>query len=97
MIYNQAFHLPSSFTRQEKTVTMAGKVGETTAAAAVSTGGSLISDAKLKQLYATMVHCRLLTERACRLRGQPRRSSIMQSGAGIRNISFGPVWMAEKN
>jgi TPP-dependent pyruvate/acetoin dehydrogenase alpha subunit len=68
VIYNQRF-ITASFTRQEKTVTMAGKVRRTAAAAAVSTGGSLISDAKLKQLYATMVQCRLLTERACRLRG----------------------------
>jgi hypothetical protein len=29
---------------------MAGKVGQATAAAAVSTGGSLISDPRLKQL-----------------------------------------------
>jgi TPP-dependent pyruvate/acetoin dehydrogenase alpha subunit len=46
---------------------MVGKAKRTAAApsaAAVSTGGSLISDAKLRQLYATMVQCRLLTERA---------------------------------
>jgi Dehydrogenase E1 component len=36
------------------------------AAEGVSTGGSLISDAKLKQLYTTMLQCRLLTERARR-------------------------------
>ena len=32
-----------------------------------STGGSLISDAKLKQLYATMLQCRLLAKSASRL------------------------------
>jgi TPP-dependent pyruvate/acetoin dehydrogenase alpha subunit len=91
VIYNQAFHLPSSFTRQEKTVTMAGKVGQTTAAAAVSTGGSLISDAKLKQLYATMVHCRLLTERACRLRSQPRPAALYAAAMGQEAIATGCV------
>lgn len=37
-----------------------------------ATGGSLIDDAKLKQLYATMLQCRLLTEHARSLRN-PRR------------------------
>jgi TPP-dependent pyruvate/acetoin dehydrogenase alpha subunit len=37
-----------------------------------STGGSLISDAKLKQLYATMLECRLLAQHALRLRNQRR-------------------------
>jgi len=49
---------------------MTGRVRRTTAAAEVSTGGSLISDAKLKQLYATMVRCRLLTEHAAGLSKQ---------------------------
>jgi TPP-dependent pyruvate/acetoin dehydrogenase alpha subunit len=70
---------------------MAGKVGQTTAAAAVSTGGSLISDAKLKQLYATMVHCRLLTERACRLRGQPRPADLYSAAIGQEAIATGCV------
>ena len=91
VIYNQRFNLPSSFTRQEKTVTMAGKVGGTTAAAAVSTGGSLINDAKLKQLYATMVQCRLLTERACRLRGQPRSAGLYAASMGQEAIATGCV------
>jgi TPP-dependent pyruvate/acetoin dehydrogenase alpha subunit len=70
---------------------MAGKVGQTTAAAAVSTGGSLISDAKLKQLYATMVHCRLLTERACRLRGQSRPADLYAAAMGQEAIATGCV------
>ena len=68
---------------------MAGKVGRTTAAAAVSTGGSLISDAKLKQLYATMVQCRMLTERACRLRGQPRSDGLYAASMGQEAIATG--------
>ena len=70
---------------------MAGKVGQTTAAAAVSTGGSLISDAKLKQLYATMLHCRLLTERACRLRGKPRPANLYAAAMGQEAIATGCV------
>jgi TPP-dependent pyruvate/acetoin dehydrogenase alpha subunit len=89
VIYNQPFNRPSSFTRQEKTVTMAGKVGQTTADAAVSTGGSLISDAKLKQLYATMVQCRMLTERACRLRGRPLLRSLYAASMGQEAIATG--------
>ncbi len=68
---------------------MAGKVGQATAAAAVSTGGSLISDAKLKQLYATMVQCRLLTERACRLRGHPRSAGLYAASMGQEAIATG--------
>ena len=70
---------------------MAGKVGQTTAAAAVFTGGSLISDAKLKQLYATMVHCRLLTERACRLRSQPRPAGLYAAAMGQEAMATGCV------
>jgi acetoin:2,6-dichlorophenolindophenol oxidoreductase subunit alpha len=66
---------------------MAGKVGRSTAA--VSTGGSLISDAKLKQLYATMVQCRMLTERACRLRGQPRSAALFAASMGQEAIATG--------
>ena len=68
---------------------MAGKVGQTAAGAAVSTGGSLISDAKLKQLYATMVQCRLLTEHACRLRGQPRSAALYSASMGQEAIATG--------
>ena len=68
---------------------MAGKVGQATAAAAVSTGGSLISDAKLKQLYATMVQCRLLTERVCRLRGQPRSAGLYAASMGQEALATG--------
>jgi TPP-dependent pyruvate/acetoin dehydrogenase alpha subunit len=89
VIYNQPFNQPSSFACQEKTVTMAGKVGQTTAGAAVSTGGSLISDAKLKQLYATMVQCRMLTERACRLRGRPSLRSLYAASMGQEAIATG--------
>jgi TPP-dependent pyruvate/acetoin dehydrogenase alpha subunit len=70
---------------------MAGKVGRTTAAAVVSTGGSLISDVKLKQLYATMVQCRMLTERACRLRGQPRSAALYAASMGQEAIATGCV------
>ena len=68
---------------------MAGKVGQTTTAAAASTGGSLISDVKLKQLYATMVQCRMLTERACRLRGQPRSAGLYAASMGQEAIATG--------
>ena len=47
---------------------MTGKVRPEAAAVDPSSGGSLITDAKLKQLYAMMLQCRLLTERARRLR-----------------------------
>jgi TPP-dependent pyruvate/acetoin dehydrogenase alpha subunit len=50
-----------------------------------STGGSLISDAKLKQLYATMLECRLLAQHARRLRN-PRRT--------LYSASFGQEAMA---
>jgi len=53
------------------------------AAAAGSTGGSLISDAKLRQLYATMIQCRLLTERAHLLHNDCRfPGSAMLDGPG---------------
>jgi TPP-dependent pyruvate/acetoin dehydrogenase alpha subunit len=68
---------------------MAGKVGQATAAAAVSTGGSLISDAKLKQLYTTMVRCRLLAERACRLHGKPPSAGLYAASVGQEAIATG--------
>lgn len=70
---------------------MAGKVRRSAAQAAVSTGGSLISDAKLKQLYATMVQCRLLTERVSRLRGQPAGRSLYAASMGQEAIATGCV------
>ncbi len=70
---------------------MAGKVGQTTTGAAVSTGGSLISDDKLKQLYATMLQCRLLTERARGLRGQPRSAGLYTASMGQEAIATGCV------
>jgi TPP-dependent pyruvate/acetoin dehydrogenase alpha subunit len=89
VIYNQPFDRASLSTRQEKTVTMAGKVGQTTTATAVSPGGSLISDAKLQQLYATMVQCRMLTERASRLRGEPRSAALYAASMGLEAIATG--------
>ncbi len=68
---------------------MAGKVGQTTTATAVSPGGSLISDAKLRQLYATMIQCRMLTERALRLRGEPRSAALYAASMGQEAIATG--------
>ena len=51
-----------------------------------STGGSLIDDAKLKQLYASMVQCRLLTEHGCRLR---RSKSLFDASQGQEAIAVG--------
>jgi acetoin:2,6-dichlorophenolindophenol oxidoreductase subunit alpha len=87
VIYNQRFirysHGPG------ETVTMTGRVPRTAAAAEVLTGGSLISDAKLKQLYATMVRCRLLTEHAARL---PKQSgSAYHASMGQEAIASGWV------
>src|SRR5271169_281833 len=50
-----------------------------------STGGSLIDDAKLKQLYATMLQCRLLTEHERRLRGSkaPFDASLGQEAIAV--------------
>jgi pyruvate dehydrogenase E1 component alpha subunit len=68
---------------------MAGKVEQTTTAAAVSTGGSLISHAKLKQLYATMLQCRLLTERASKLRSRPRSAALYADAIGQEALATG--------
>ena len=54
-----------------------------------STGGSLIDDAKLKQLYATMLQCRLLTEHARRLRTQGR--ALYSASLGQEAIATGCV------
>ena len=51
-----------------------------------STGGSLIDDAKLKQLYATMLRCRLLTERARQLR---RSKTLFGASLGQEAIAVG--------
>ncbi len=52
-----------------------------------STGGSLIDDAKLKQLYATMLQCRLLTEHAGRLGTQSR--ALYSASMGQEAIATG--------
>jgi TPP-dependent pyruvate/acetoin dehydrogenase alpha subunit len=54
-----------------------------------STGGSLISDAKLKQLYATMFECRLLAQHALRLRNQ--RRAFYSASLGQEAIAAGCV------
>ena len=53
---------------------MATKVKESAAVATTSSknGGSLISDDKLKQLYATMLKCRLMEEKALGLKKMAR-------------------------
>jgi pyruvate dehydrogenase E1 component alpha subunit len=51
-----------------------------------STGGSLIDDAKLKQLYATMLQCRLLTEHGRRLR---RSKTVYDASLGQEAIAVG--------
>jgi TPP-dependent pyruvate/acetoin dehydrogenase alpha subunit len=51
-----------------------------------STGGSLIDDSKLKQLYATMVQCRLLTEHGRRLR---RSKALFDASLGQEAIAVG--------
>jgi TPP-dependent pyruvate/acetoin dehydrogenase alpha subunit len=53
------------------------------------TGGSLISDAKLKQLYATMLECRLLAQHALRLRNQ--RRAFYSASLGQEAIAAGCV------
>jgi pyruvate dehydrogenase E1 component alpha subunit len=54
--------------------------------AGTSTGGSLINDEKLKQLYATMLRCRLLTERARPLR---RSKKLSDASLGQEAIAVG--------
>jgi pyruvate dehydrogenase E1 component alpha subunit len=51
-----------------------------------STGGSLIDDAKLKQLYATMLQCRLLTEHG---RGIRQSKTIFDASLGQEAIAVG--------
>jgi TPP-dependent pyruvate/acetoin dehydrogenase alpha subunit len=66
---------------------MAYKIRE--AAEVVSTGGSLISDAKLKQLYTTMLQCRLLTERARRAHNRNGSASLYAAAVGQEAIATG--------
>jgi TPP-dependent pyruvate/acetoin dehydrogenase alpha subunit len=51
-----------------------------------STGGSLIDDAKLKQLYATMLQCRMLTEHGRRIR---RSKTVFDASLGQEAIAVG--------
>ena len=53
------------------------------------TTGSLIEDTKLKQLYATMLQCRLLTEHAGSLRNQPRAKALYSASMGQEAIVTG--------
>ena len=54
-----------------------------------SANGSLIEDTKLKQLYATMLQCRLLTEHAGSLRNQPRAKALYSASMGQEAIVTG--------
>jgi TPP-dependent pyruvate/acetoin dehydrogenase alpha subunit len=54
-----------------------------------SANGSLIENAKLKQLYATMLQCRLLTEHAGSLRNQPRAKALYSASMGQEAIATG--------
>ena len=51
-----------------------------------STGGSLIDDVKLKQLYAIMLQCRLLTEHGQRIR---RAKTLFDASLGQEAIAVG--------
>lgn len=53
------------------------------------TTGSLIEDTKLKQLYATMLQCRLLTEHAGSLRNQARAKALYSASMGQEAIVTG--------
>ena len=55
----------------------------------VSNGGSLISNAKLKQLYTTMLQCRLLTERACRRLNRNGSAARYEACAGQEALAAG--------
>ena len=54
-----------------------------------STNGSLIEDTKLKQLYAIMLQCRLLTEHAGGLRNEPRAKALYCASIGQEAIATG--------
>lgn len=68
---------------------MTGKNG--TEAAPASTGGSLISDEKLRQLYTTMVRCRLLAEFAAGVRPKAKQASLYAVAMGQEAIAAGWV------
>ncbi len=51
--------------------------------------GALISNAKLQQLYATMLRCRLLSERARRLRKQNGAARLFAACSGHEAIAVG--------
>jgi TPP-dependent pyruvate/acetoin dehydrogenase alpha subunit len=70
---------------------MTGKERPLGATAAVSTGGSLISDARLQQLYTTMLRCRLLTEHAARQRGKTRSVRPFAASMGQEALAAGWV------
>jgi TPP-dependent pyruvate/acetoin dehydrogenase alpha subunit len=68
---------------------MTGKVRPTAAAVDPSTGGSLITDAKLKQLYAMMLQCRLLTDRARLLRNRNGSAARNEASLSQEALSTG--------
>ena len=70
---------------------MTGKNGAQSAAAEVSTGGSLISDAKLRQLYSTMVRCRMLAEYAAGVCSKARSVNPYEVSTGQEAIAAGWV------
>ena len=57
-----------------------GKVPPSTQSATPEASNPLISDAKLKQLYSTMLQCRILDERARELRSSSGRSARLFRG-----------------
>jgi TPP-dependent pyruvate/acetoin dehydrogenase alpha subunit len=62
---------------------MAGKVRQT--------GGSLIAEAKLKHMYATMLRCRLLAEHARQPLQQSQRAALYDASLGQEAIATGFV------
>jgi TPP-dependent pyruvate/acetoin dehydrogenase alpha subunit len=62
---------------------------ENTASMAGSANASLIEDAKLKQLYATMLQCRLLIQHAGSLRNQPQGKALYSVSMGQEAIATG--------
>jgi TPP-dependent pyruvate/acetoin dehydrogenase alpha subunit len=68
---------------------MSGKVRRTGATTAHSTGGSLISDEKLQQLYATMLQCRMLTEYSQRLPQRTSSARLYKGSMGQEAIACG--------
>ena len=70
---------------------MGGKVRRTITKIEKSTGGSLISDAKLQQMYASMLQCRMLTEYAQRLPQTTRSARLYKRSMGQEAIATGCV------